>query len=70
MKREVAEKLMEQYFEFGKVFNSLTELSDQVEDAEVGKTIRRANAEAFFSLHDVIIGAIRGEYPDLIPKDN
>lgn len=68
MKKEIAAQLVAQYLAFGEIFNRITELSLEIDDANEAKAVRRFNVNAFISL-DELARMIGSQFPDLAPKD-
>ena len=68
MRREIAAELVAQYLAFREIFNRITELSLQIDDATEAKAVRHLNANAFDSF-DEIVRIVGRKFPDLVPED-
>jgi hypothetical protein len=69
MNEEIAKALIAEYLKWGECFNRLTELSDAL-TTEEAKSLRRAVAEAEFSLYDGLVKIVAREFPDLEPRQD
>ena len=67
MKRDVAEKIIQTIKEMDQVFGQLDAASNQIDEEEERKKLRRAVATLVFDVHDKITLEIVKQYPDLHP---
>jgi hypothetical protein len=67
MKESTAKGLIAEYLNCGRLFNRITELSDEIEDIETRGAVRRAAADAQGHLYEGLVHPIVKQYPSLAP---
>ena len=67
MKRDVAEKIIQAVKDMDQVFGQLDAASNQIDEEDERKKLRRAVATLVFDVHEKITLEIVKQYPDLHP---